>query len=455
MSLLRGRFGEEVSDLMDRFSSSIQVDLPLAEDDIDGSIAHARMLGKVGILSPEEVLTISDGLNQIREELGSGKFQPASEDEDIHMAVESRLIQLTGDVGKKLHTARSRNDQIATDVRLWLKRKISRLDDALTHLIRVMISRVKSDGQVLLPGYTHLQRGQPIRLGHQLLSHGFSLLRDRARLRDAMTRVDLSPLGACAMAGTPHPIDREMTASELGFSGVMENAMDAVAARDHEQEVVSACAISSIHLSRMAQELVLWSSREFDFVALSFAWTTGSSIMPQKRNPDAAELVRGKSATVCGDLMTLLCLVKGLPLAYNRDLQEDRAPLYHAIETTLQCVEVMAGMWSDLVVKKDRFTKELFGDFSLATEIADHLVLQGVSFRDAHKVVGALVLWCEENQCLLHEVPRDVAAGIHPSLDIDLTPLLDPEASVERRCSKGGTASSEVKRQVELLEEKL
>ncbi|MEE8522488.1 MAG: argininosuccinate lyase [Thermoanaerobaculia bacterium] len=449
--LLGGRFEQAPSDEMARFSSSLQVDLRMLDEDVDGSVAHAVMLGEVGLLSAEEVAALRQGLEQVRGELRSGAWVPDDAHEDVHMAVEARLIELVGEAGKKLHTARSRNDQVAVDVRLWLKRRLADLDAALAELVTALLVRIESDGRTLIPGFTHLQRGQPIWLGHHLLAHAAPLVRDRGRLADAWRRLDLSPLGACAMAGTPHPIDRARTAELLGFGGVADNAMDAVAARDHEQEVAAACAICAGHLSRMAEELVLWSSAEWDLVRLSEAYTTGSSIMPQKRNPDAAELVRGKSARVIGDLMTLLALTRALPLSYNRDLQEGREPLFDAVLTTLDAVRITAGMWRTLDVRRDRFEAELKGDFSLATELADALVERGVPFREAHEAVGKMVRWCEERGGDLSALTPEAAREFHPRMPEDLAPWLDPRAAAERRTSRGGTAWREVVRQVEEL----
>ncbi len=450
-NLLRGRFDQPTSGDMQRYSTSLAIDLRMLDEDIDGSVAHATMLGEVGILDPGEAERLCAGLEEVRGELASGAWVPGDEHEDVHMAVEARLIELLGDLGKKLHTARSRNDQVATDVRLWLKRRLGELDAALAELVNTLLDRVESDGKTLLPGYTHLQRGQPILLGHHLLAHAWPLVRDRERLVDATRRLDRSPLGACAMAGTPHPIDRASTAEAMGFAGVADNAMDAVAARDHEQEVAAACAICMTHLSRMAEELVLWSSSEFAFVRLGEDYATGSSIMPQKRNPDAAELVRGKSSRVCGDLMALLHLVKALPLAYNRDLQEDREPLFDAVETTLASVGIMAGMWRTLELSRERFEKALEGDFSLATELADLLVEGGVAFREAHEVVGRIVRWCEDQGSDLGALTPEAAKRFHPRFPDDLGPWLDPRAAAERRTSLGGTAWVEVERQVRVL----
>ncbi len=454
-NLLRGRFGQATSGDMQRFSSSLAVDLRMLDEDVDGSIAHATMLGEVGILTPAESEQTVAGLERVREEIASGTWAPGDEHEDVHMAVEARLTELIGDVGKKLHTARSRNDQVATDVRLWLKRRLTGLDAVLVELTSVLLDRIEADGRVLMPGYTHLQRGQPILLGHHLLGHVWPLVRDRERFAGALSRLDRSPLGACAMAGTSHPIDRAATARLLGFAGVADNAMDAVAARDHEQEVVAACAICVTHLSRMAEELVLWSMSEVAFVRLGEDYATGSSIMPQKRNPDAAELVRGKSARVYGDLQALLSLVKALPLAYNRDLQEDREPLFDAVETTIDSTGIMAGMWRTLTVDRERFETALVGDFSLATELADLLAERGVPFREAHEVVGRIVRWCEEQGTGLEALTPAAAQEFHPSFPDDLGPWLDPRAAAERRTSLGGTAWREVERQAQALRARL
>ena len=451
MSKLRGRFEGPTGDDMRRFSSSLEADLRMLDEEIDGSLAHAFMLGRTGLITTGEADQLREGLEAIREELRSGSWRPDDDHEDIHLAIEARLVGKLGDAGKKLHTARSRNDQVATDVRLWLKRRVARIDAALGQLLATLLRRVEEDGRTLMPGYTHLQRGQPILLGHQILAHAWALTRDRDRFRDASKRLDRSPLGACAMAGTPHPIDRECTAEQLGFAGPVENAMDAVAARDHEQEVTAHCAICMTQLSRMAEELVLWSSTEFGLVRIDERYATGSSIMPQKRNPDAAELVRGKAAVVSGNLQTLLSLVRSLPLAYNRDLQESRSALFDAVDTTIASVEIMTGMWDSLRVHRERFENELRGDASLATELADHLASRGVPFREAHEIVGRLVLWCERQGVALDAMPSDKAAEFHPELAGDLSELLDPRAAAERRSSRGGTAWSEIRRQVELL----
>jgi argininosuccinate lyase len=446
-----GRFEEPLDEGLLAFSSSLELDLGMLDEDLEGSIAHATMLGECGLLTADESAAIVAGLGAIRDEHRRGVWSPDPRAEDVHLAVEARLVERLGEVGRKLHTARSRNDQVATDVRLWLKRRLPVLDASLARLIGVLADRVEADGRTLIPGYTHLQRGQPILLGHHLLAHAWPLRRDRGRLADALARLDLSPLGACAMAGTEHPIDRERTAALLGFADVVPNAMDAVAARDHLQEVAAACAIAMAHLSRMAEELVLWSSSEFRLVRLAEAWTTGSSIMPQKRNPDGAELVRGQAGRVFGDLQALLVLVKALPLAYNRDLQQDREPLFHAVETTRRSADVIAGCWRTLEIDAARFESELRGDFLLATELADGLVRHGVAFRTAHEIVGRLVRWCEQQGKGLDAVTPEVARRFHEALADGLAERLDPRAAAERRRSLGGTAWSEIERQLQAL----
>ena len=455
MALWDGRFSGGPADEMLHFSESLTVDLRMFEEDIQGSIAHATMLAEVGLLDEQERDALISGLQEVAEELRTGVFQPGPDLEDIHMAVEHRLSELVGEVAGKLHTARSRNDQVATDVRLWLKKMLPELESGVQELVGVLLERVRGDGRTLMPGYTHLQRGQPIWLGHQLLAHAWALMRDLERIRGARSRVDRCPLGAGAMAGTPHPIDRARTAELLGFSSVLENAMDAVSARDHSQEVASACAILMTRLSRMAAELVLFSSSEFGLLKLGDAWSTGSSIMPQKRNPDAAELVRGKSARVLGNLQALLSLSKGLPLAYMRDLQEDREALFGSVQTTMACVSVMAGTWRDLSVNRERYVAELEGDFLLATELADYLVDQGLPFREAHHVVGRLVLWCEERGGNFSLLDLNVLREHHELFGSDALSFLDPVSAIERRTSLGGTAWSEVQRQCDLLDTQL
>ncbi len=451
MALWSGRFSGGPAEEMQVFSESLSTDLLMWQEDIAGSRAHATMLGEVGLLTAEEVQLITAGLAQVGEELAGG-WQPGAEQEDIHMAVEGRLLDLIGPVAGKLHTARSRNDQVATDVRLWLRARMDVLDGTLAALIGALLDRIEADGRVLIPGYTHLQRGQPIWLGHHLLAHTWALARDRERLADARRRVNRSPLGGAAMAGTPHPIDRERTASLLGFAGIVENAMDAVSARDHLLEVAAVAAIIGTHLSRMAEELVMWSSREFGYVRLSESWSTGSSIMPQKRNPDAAELIRGKTGRIYGALVSLLTMMKGLPMAYNRDMQEDRPPLFDAMNTVTACASVMTGCIASLEV---RGGPDLTGDPLLATELADFLASRGVPFRQAHHVSGRIVRDCEERGILLSELGVEGLKAFHASFDEEALSWLDPQSAAERRTSRGGTAWSEVLRQVAQLRQGL
>jgi len=447
MALWDGRFSGGPAEEMQRFSESLSTDIHMWREDIQGSRAHAQMLEKVGILTSAEREAIEAGLSRVAEELEGG-WQPGIDQEDVHMAVEGRLHHHIGAVAGKLHTARSRNDQVATDVRLWMRSRIDELDASIGQLVGALAVLAETQGRVIVPGYTHLQRGQPIWLAHQLLAHAWSLERDRERLRDARKRVNRSPLGAAAMAGTPHPIDREDSAARLAFDSVMPNAMDAVSARDHVLEVASACAILSTHLSRMAEELVVWSTREFGWVRLSDAWSTGSSIMPQKRNPDAAELVRGRTGRAIGSLVSLLTLVKALPLAYNRDLQEDRVSLFPAVESTLACVRVLTGCYGSLQV---RGGPDLTGDFALTTELADFLAGQGVPFREAHHVAGSLVKQCEEAGQGLDALTLADLQQAHPAFTEEALSWLDPEQAAERRTSLGGTAWVQVERQLEML----
>ena len=451
MALWDGRFSQGPAQEMQVFSESLSTDMQMWEEDIRGSIAHATMLEEVGLLEPEECKAIIDGLNKVATELADG-WQPSIEDEDIHMAVEGRLHELIGEQAGKLHTARSRNDQVATDVRLWLRTRMSELDAAIKQLISALVDKTENEGKVLVPGFTHLQRGQPIWLGHQLLAHAWALSRDRERLAGASTRVNRSPLGAAAMAGTPHPINRQRSAELLEFDGLMENAMDAVAARDHILETVSVCAILGTHLSRIAEELILWSTKEFGWISLSDDWSTGSSIMPQKRNPDAAELIRGKTGRINGALISLLTLVKALPLAYNRDLQEDRPPLFEAIFLATACTKVMAGCIQSMQIHGG---PELKGDFALATELADYLAAKGVPFRQAHHVVGHLVKACEAKNGNLTSLTMAELQQADEHFSEDVFTWLEPSAAAERRTSTGGTAWQEIEKQISSLRQRL
>ena len=455
MALWSGRFGggdglpEGEASEMQAFSESLTVDLEMWQEDLEGSAAHATMLGEVGLLAPEEVSAIHAGLAEIGGELASGSWRPGPDQEDVHMAVEGRLTARIGAAGARLHTARSRNDQVATDTRLWLVRRLRALEGEIRGLIQAILERVRREGDALMPGYTHLQRGQPILLGHHLLAHAWAFKRDAGRVADAVARMDECPLGAGALAGTPHPIERARVSEILGFSRPVPNAMDATAARDHAMEAASVCAIHAVHLSRLAEDLYLWSSEEFGFVRLQTGYATGSSIMPQKRNPDAAELLRGKSARIIGDLTTLLVLCKGLPMAYNRDLQEDRRPLFDAVSTTRASARIAGGVVASMEIRRDRF--QLDGSFALATEIADWLVTRGVPFRDGHHVAGRIVADCEARGIDLSGIEDERWVTFHPALSPDVKSWLDPRAAAGRRKSLGGTAPEEIARQVDTL----
>ncbi|MBX2797193.1 MAG: argininosuccinate lyase [Myxococcales bacterium] len=451
MPLWDGRFDEGPGSDMVAFSQSLDVDLRMWREDVQGSRAHVAVLREAALITDAEATTLLEGLDRVAQELSEGTFLPGPELEDVHMAVETRLTEIVGDVGKKLHTARSRNDQVATDVRLWLRTRLGRLRAGLAQLVQALLERVEAEGQAVIPGFTHLQRGQPILLGHHLLAHAWPLQRDASRVDDALARLDACPLGAGAMAGTPHPIDRGVAARQLGFSAPVPNAMDAVAARDHLIEAASVCAIVMSHLSRQAEEMVLWSSSEFGVLRMGEAYTTGSSIMPQKRNPDAAELVRGKAGRVFGDLMALLTMVKGLPLAYNRDLQEDRQALFDAVDTTVACVRICSGIWHTSRFEAEGYEAALQGDFLLATELADYLVRKDVPFRDAHHAAGRAVAWCEARGGDLSLLTADALMQIHAAFDADALTWLDPRGAAERRASLGGTASAAMAPQVQSL----
>lgn len=455
MSRLRGGFDGEVDPLMQELTSSARADVVITAEDLEVSTAHVRMLRAVDLIDQVTAAKILDGLARIGREYETGDWRPTTEYDDVHMAVEARLTELVGEAGRCMHLARSRNDQVATDVRLWLRRRLDALVGAVEQLVATLVDRIEVEGREIIPGYTHLQRGQPILLGHHLLAHAWALLRDAERLADARRRANRSPLGACAMAGTSHPIDRQLAADLLGFEGPVENAMDAVASRDHLQEAVAGCALLMGHLSRMAAELVLWSSTELGLVRLADVHSTGSSIMPNKRNPDGAELIRGKAGRVFGHLQSLLVLTKGLPMAYNRDLQEDREATTDALAQTEVCLRLMDAMWHHLEIVPGRFEAELAGDPSLATDLADDLAARGIPFREAHEAVARLVRWCADQGGGLELADGGAARHFHPQLPADLGPWLDPRRAVERRSSFGGTAWSEVQRQAMVIRGRL
>ena len=439
-----GRFEEELDAAAVRFSASIDVDKRLAAQDIAGSIAHARMLGARGILPADDVTKIIAGLEQVAKEIAAGQFAWDASKEDVHMNVESALSARIGEAGGRLHTGRSRNDQVATDVRLWTREACGHTARRIDELLCVLWARAQSSLDVLMPGYTHLQRAQPVRLSHHILAWCEMLDRDRGRLLDAQKRMNLSPLGAGALAGTTFPLDREATARELGFDGVLRNSLDAVADRDFVVEAVAALANCAIHLSRIGEELVLWSSQEFGFVQMSDAFTTGSSMMPQKKNPDMAELVRGKSGRVIGDLVSLLVMLKGLPLTYNRDMQEDKAPAFDAFDTVDACLQILAGSLASARFNAEAMRAALQRGFVDATELADYLTAKGVPFRQAHHVAGRLVKRALDAGKTLPELTLEEMRAESAELDAGVYRALEPETAVERRALLGGPARAMV-----------
>ncbi len=443
-----GRFKEELNALAFDFSKSIHIDKRLYHEDITGSLAHVEMLAQRGILAPSEANQIGRGLREIEKEIEEGIFNFENGQEDIHMAIEQRLHEKIGSVAGKLHTARSRNDQIATDERLWLRSAVETISRCLETLQRALLEQSQTHFGAVMPGYTHLQRAQPILLSHHLLAYIEMFERDRSRFHDALLRINFSPLGAAALGGTPIPIDRRKTAKALGFSDILENSIDAVSDRDYIIEFISACAITAMHLSRLAEEWVLWSSQEFRFITIGDAFTTGSSIMPQKKNPDMAELVRGKTGKVYGALINILTTMKGLPLAYNRDMQEDKSPMFDAFDTIKQCLEIFAAMIRATEFQTAEMRNAVFRDYSTATELADYLVRKGVPFREAHEIVGKIVAYCIENHLLLPDLHLKALHNFSPAFDADVFEFLNPEKSPMRKKSAGSTSPKEVMKQL-------
>lgn len=439
-----GRFEEELDAIAARFSASVDVDKRLAPEDVQGSIAHVTMLAKQGILSTKDADQIVSGLQTILGAIERGEFSWDPNKEDVHMNIEAALTEAIGDAGGRLHTARSRNDQVATDMRLWTRNACHATAADIDALLEVLVTQAEAHVDFVMPGYTHLQRAQPTRLAHHLLAWAAMLERDRGRVLDAASRMNESPLGSAALAGTTFPIDRDATAAALGFDRPLANSLDAVGDRDFLLEAVSALAICSVHLSRIAEELVLWSSQEFGFVQMSDAFTTGSSIMPQKKNPDMPELVRGKTGRVIGSLMNLLVMLKGLPLAYNRDLQEDKAPVFDAFDTVHDCLAVLTGAIGSATFDKTRMAQALEAGFLDATEVADWLAAKGVPFRDAHHVAGKLVQQAHRAGKTLPELSLDEYQAAHPSFDASIFDALDMETAVERRDVPGGPARGRV-----------
>ncbi|MBN1653176.1 MAG: argininosuccinate lyase [Deltaproteobacteria bacterium] len=450
-----GRFERDLDKKAAQFSASVDVDKRLAPQDIRGSIAHVRMLGERGIIPAEEVRRIIRGLEAIGLEVEQGRFHWDSAKEDVHMNIEAALIDKIGEVGGKLHTGRSRNDQVVTDMRLWTREACHFTGSRVAELLAVLAVRSAGAIDILLPGYTHLQRAQPIRLAHHLLAWCEMLERDRDRLFDAAKRMNLSPLGSGALATTTYEIDRRATAKELGFDGITRNSLDAVADRDFLIESVAALVNCAVHMSRISEELVLWSSQEFGFIKMSDAFTTGSSMMPQKKNPDMAELVRGKSGRVAGHLVALIVLLKGLPLAYNRDLQEDKPATFDAFDTVNACLEILAGSIATAEFNSERMRAALAKGFIEATELADYLAVRGVPFRKAHEIVGRLVRLASKQGKHLSRLTLEELRAEHEGFSTDVYRALDPETAVERRRIAGGPARARVKKEIAALRKRL
>ncbi|BCX88475.1 argininosuccinate lyase [Methylomarinovum tepidoasis] len=444
-----GRFSQPTDQFVEEFTASVSFDKRLAPYDIQGSIAHARMLHKIGVLTEAECQAIVSGLHQILDEIERGEFQWSVALEDVHMNIEARLTGLIGDAGKKLHTARSRNDQVATDIRLWLRDEIDRILAELTRLQTALLDLAEREADTIMPGFTHLQVAQPITFGHHLMAWFEMLQRDRERLLDCRRRVNVMPLGAAALAGTPYPIDRFHTAELLGFERPAANSLDAVSDRDFAIEFAACASLILMHLSRFSEELVLWTSAQFDFLELPDAFCTGSSIMPQKKNPDVPELVRGKSGRVFGHLMGLLTLMKAQPLAYNKDNQEDKEPLFDTVDTVRACLRAFADMMPHVRPKRERMKAAARQGFATATDLADYLVRKGVPFRDAHEIVGKAVRQAMEAGCDLAELPLAALQALCPAIGEDVYEVLTLEGSVAARRHYGGTAPEQVRQAVE------
>ncbi len=450
-----GRFTEPTDAFVEAFTASVGFDQRLYRHDIEGSRAHAQMLTHIGVLTQAECDSILSGLDKVAAEIAAGEFQWSVSLEDVHMNIEARLTQLIGDAGKKLHTGRSRNDQVATDIRLYLREEIDAIGAELRRLQEALITLAEREADTIMPGFTHLQVAQPVTFGHHMMAWFEMLQRDAQRLVDCRKRVNIMPLGSAALAGTSYPIDREMTARLLGFDGVTENSLDAVSDRDFAIEFCAAAALLMTHLSRFSEELILWASAQFDFVDIPDSFCTGSSIMPQKKNPDVPELVRGKTGRINGHLICLLTLMKGQPLAYNKDNQEDKEPLFDTIDNLRGCLKVYADMMATLQVKRDNMERAAIQGFSTATDLADYLVRNGVPFRDAHEVVGKAVRHGVESGKDLGEMAFEELAQFSDAIHEDVFDVLTLRGSVSARDHIGGTAPAQVKAAVARARQRL
>lgn len=446
-----GRTDGQTDRLADDFNSSIGFDCRMYRQDITGSMAHAAMLGATGILPKADADTLIDGLQTILDDLGSGKLQFDPACEDIHMFVEQVLTERLGDVGKKLHTARSRNDQVALDLRMYLREQCDAISAQVKTLIEALVDRAAEYKSAIMPGYTHLQRAQPITFGHHLMAYAMMLLRDRSRLADCRKRMNRSPIGCCALAGTTYPTDRAMEAAQLGFDGICMNSLDGVSDRDFCAEFLSTLSILMMHLSRLSEELILWTSWEFGFVELSDAYTTGSSIMPQKKNSDMAELIRGKTGRVYGSLMGILTVLKGLPLAYDKDMQEDKEGLFDSVDTVKMCLQVMAPMISTMSVNREAMRNAAAKGFINATDLADYLVRKGMPFRTAYKTVGQIVAECTAKGLTLETLPLEAYQAHSPLFGEDLFDAISLETCVRQRVSPGSVSGPSLDAQFAFL----
>lgn len=450
--LWAGRTAGTTVNLVDEINSSIAVDRRLYKRDIAGSIAHAKMLAKQNIISSEDADAIVAGLEGIEADITSGVLQIDPDAEDIHMFVETVLTQRIGDTGKMLHTARSRNDQVALDTKMYCIEEIDSVDALLCELMKVLSDKAEKNLEVIMPGYTHMQHAQPVSFAQHLMAYAMMFERDKSRLRDCKNRMlERSPIGACALAGTTFSIDRDYEASLLGFSGISMNSMDAVSDRDHFVELMSALAIIMMHCSRLSEEIILWATSEFNFVQLPDEYTTGSSIMPQKKNPDVAELCRGKTGRVYGNLMSLLTVLKGLPLAYNKDIQEDKEPLFDSVETVKLCIEAFIEMVDVMIVNEERMYESATQGYVNATDLADYLVVKGLPFRDAYNVSGKVVSYCIGRGCKLEELPLEEYKMFSPLIEADVHERLSLKTCMEKRNSAGGTSPDSVKKQIEYI----
>ena len=452
MALWSGRFTEDVSEFTQRFGASLPVDKALYAQDIAGSKAHARMLGDQGVISQQDVEQITSGLDAIKARIETGDFEFDINDEDIHMSVEKALIADIGEAGARLHTGRSRNDQVVTDTRLFAKQRCGDLMAANLELRRALVEAAKKYFDVILPGYTHMQHAQPVFLSHHLLAYAWMFARDFRRLAAARDAADLCPLGSAALAGTTYPLDRRATAEALGFSGVTANSLDSVSDRDFLLDLSYAASVSCVHLSRLSEEIVLWSTSEFGFITLSDSFSTGSSIMPQKKNPDFAELIRGKTGRVVGDLVALLITLKSLPLAYNKDLQEDKEGAIDAARTLEDCYTCMAGMISTMTVNQEAMSYQVNKGYLAATDVADYLAKKGMPFRRAHEVVGHLVLLCDQRGCGLEDLSIQDFKAQSDLFEADITEALDAVSIADARTTEGGTGREAVRAQLALVE---